>query len=47
MDAQKDYISSADLDGGNRKKILSHVPELVHPFAVAVHKVGSRTCNRS
>ncbi len=39
VDAREDYIASCDLDGNNFKKVLSRVPQIVHPFAVAVHKV--------
>ena len=40
VDAHKDYIGSCDLDGKLFKKVLHGVPQFVHPFAVAIHKVG-------
>lgn len=39
VDAQKDFIASCDLDGKQFKQVLSREPQLVHPFAVAIHKV--------
>ncbi len=39
VDAQKDFIASCDLDGKAFKKVLENVPELIHPFSIAIHKV--------
>ncbi len=38
MDAQKDYISSCDLEGKSLKRVLEHNSKLVHPFSVTIHK---------
>ena len=38
VDAHKDFIASCDIYGRDFKKVLGGIPELVHPFAVAVHK---------
>ena len=38
VDAHKDFIASCDIYGRDFKKVLGSIPELVHPFAVAVHK---------
>ena len=39
VDAQKDFIASADLDGNDFKTVLSKDPNVKHPFAVGIHKV--------
>lgn len=38
VDAQKDYIASANLDGQNFRKILTRVEKVTHPFSIAVFK---------
>ena len=40
VDAQRDQIASCDLDGtpDSFKVVLKRVNQLVHPFAVAIHK---------
>lgn len=38
VDAQKDFVASCNLDGGDFKKIIFGKPEAAHPFAVAVYK---------
>lgn len=39
VDAKQDFIASCDLDGKHFKIVLSKVPQLLHPFGVAIHKV--------
>eukprot|EP00092_Neocalanus_flemingeri_P022770 GFUD01024690.1.p1 GENE.GFUD01024690.1~~GFUD01024690.1.p1 ORF type:complete len:2176 (-),score=631.55 GFUD01024690.1:299-6826(-) len=38
VDAQKDFLASCNLDGGDFKKVVWNRPEAAHPFAVAVYK---------
>lgn len=38
VDAQKDFVASCNLDGGDFKKVIYGRPEAAHPFAVAVFK---------
>jgi len=38
VDAQKDFLASCNLDGGDFKKVVYGRPEAAHPFAIAVYK---------
>ncbi len=41
VDANKDSISSCDLNGRDYQPVLQRTAQLKHPFAVAIHKVGN------
>ena len=43
VDAQKDFVASADLDGNDFKIVLGKNPNVKHPFAVGILKARPHT----